>query len=55
MAIKNFIVKNKKKSICFLTALIICIVSVFSVIIVKQINAGVFRKDELTSWIDANI
>lgn len=46
MAIKNFIVKNKKKSICFLTALIICIVSVFSVIIVKQINAGVFRKDE---------
>ena len=54
MAIKNFIVKNKKKSICFLTALIICIVSVFSVIIVKQINAGVFRKDENGNNVSVN-
>lgn len=54
MAIKNFIVKNKKKSICFLTALIICIVSVFSVIIVKQINAGVFRKDENGNSVPVN-
>ena len=54
MAIKNFIVKNKKKSICFLTTLIICIVSVFSVIIVKQINAGVFRKDENGNTVAVN-
>ncbi len=46
MAIKNFIVNNKKKSICILTALIISVVSVLSVVVVKQINAGVFRNDE---------
>lgn len=54
MAIKNFIVKNKKKSICFLTALIVCIVSVLSVVIVKQINAGVFRKDENGNTVAVN-
>lgn len=54
MAIKDFVVKNKKKSICFLTALIVCIVSVFSVIIVKQINAGVFKKDENGNTIPVN-
>lgn len=54
MAIKKFIVNNKKKSICFLTALIVCVVTIFSVIIVKQINAGVFRKDENGNTVPVN-
>lgn len=45
MAIKNYIVKNKKKSTCLLLVLIMCMVSIFAIVNANKTNAGVFKDD----------
>lgn len=46
MAIKEFIVKNKKRNICIMLALVLFITSVFVIKYVNRTNAGVFVKDD---------
>lgn len=46
MAIKNYIVKNKKKSTCLLLALAVCMVSIFAIVSANKAKAGVFVTDD---------
>lgn len=46
MAIKNYIVKNKKKSTCLFLALAVCMVSIFAIVSANKAKAGVFVTDD---------
>ena len=46
MAIKKYLVKNKKKNICIFLAMILFVATIFGVNYVNNTKAGVFVKDE---------
>lgn len=54
MAIKNYLVKNKKKNIYIFVSLIICISIAFVIKYVNNTNAGVFVKDENGNSVQIN-
>ncbi|MBQ3545046.1 MAG: DUF5057 domain-containing protein [Lachnospiraceae bacterium] len=46
MAIKNYVIKNKRKSTCIFVMLMFLLTSIFVVIHTRNTNAGVYVKDE---------
>lgn len=54
MTIKNYIINNRKKTICISLVLMALIVSLFIVMYVKHTNAGVFVKDDAGNYIQTN-
>ena len=54
MAIKNYLINNKKKSVCIITALMMLIVVAFVVVYVNHANAGVFVEDEDGNKVQTN-
>lgn len=46
MAIKNYIIQNRKKTICIFSALMAVLITLFVAMYVKHANAGVFVEDE---------
>lgn len=54
MAVKNYIINNKKKSTCIIMALLMLVIAMFVIIYVKNANAGVFVKDENGDRVQTN-
>lgn len=54
MAIKNYIVKNKKKSTYIFLAFVICMVSIFAIVNANKTNAGVFITDDKGNKVQIN-
>ena len=46
MAIKNYVIKNKRKSTCIFVMLMFLVMSVFVVLHTRSTNAGVYVKDD---------